>query len=130
MNSSVERPWTVALACAVSVGITVWDVISSATDEELQESQLFMALVLALTVIPLVFTFAAFFRRNWARIGLAVITALGLLSVPLFALFLQETMGPLDAEIVLYSIAEIIVLVLLFVRPSNAWYRRARAPAS
>jgi uncharacterized membrane protein len=130
MNTSVERPWTVALACAVSLGITIWDVISSVTDEGLEEAQFAMALLLALTVIPFIFTIAAFFRRNWARIGLAVLTVLGLLSVPLFALFLEEAMGPLDAETLIYSIAEVIVLVLLFVRPSNAWYRSARAPAS
>jgi hypothetical protein len=130
MNTSVERPWTVALACAVSLGITIWDVISSVTDEGLEEAQFAMALLLALTVIPFIFTIAAFFRRNWARIGLAVLTVLGLLSVPLFALFLEEAMGPLDAETLLYSIAEVMVLVLLFVRPSNAWYRKAPAPAS
>jgi hypothetical protein len=130
MNASGERPWTVALGCAVSLAISVWDVISSLNDEALQESRLFMALLLALTVIPFIFTIAAFFRRNWARIGLAVLTVLGLLSVPLFALFLEEAMGPLDAETLIYSIAEVIVLVLLFVRPSNAWYRSARAPAS
>jgi hypothetical protein len=130
MNTSVERPWTVALACAVSLGITIWDVISSVTDEGLEEAQFAMALLLALSVIPFIFTIAAFFRRNWARIGLAVLTTLGLLSVPIFALFWKEMMGPLDAETLLYSVAEAFVLVLLFVRPSNAWYRSARAPAS
>jgi hypothetical protein len=124
MSESGKRPWTVLSACVVSVGISVWDIVSSMSEEaELIDSGYFLALLAALMLIPLLFTIAAFFRRNWGRIGLAVITVLAFLSVPLFALFPEMGTLSIDAETVLYSVAEVVVLVLLFVPPSNAWYR-------
>jgi peptidoglycan/LPS O-acetylase OafA/YrhL len=130
MNRSASRPWTVALGCAVSFAISVWDLVSSFPDDEIVESHGFLALVLALSIVPVIFTLAAFFRRNWARIVLAVLTALSFVSVPLFAFFSEEAAGPLDTETVLYAIAEVIVVVLLFAPASNDWYRRYPAPIS
>jgi hypothetical protein len=127
MHRSIERPWTIALACAASFAISVWDVVSSVSGGESIDSHFFLALLVALIILPVIFTFAAFFRRNWGRIALAVITGLGLVSVPLFALFLEEMAGPLDSEAVLYAIAETVVIALLFVPVSNKWYRRSRA---
>jgi peptidoglycan/LPS O-acetylase OafA/YrhL len=130
MDRSIERPWTVALGCAVSLAISVWDVVSSISEEELVDSHYFLALLVAMTVIPVIFTLAAFFRRNWARIALAVLTAIGLVSAPLFAMFWEDMAGPIDTETVLYSITELVVIVLLFVPASNEWYRRSLAPSS
>ena len=117
----------VALGCAVSLAISVWDIVSWISEEELADSHYFLALLLAMTFIPVIFTLAAFFRRNWARIALAVLTALGLVSAPLFAIFWKEMAGPIDTQTVLYSIAELVVIVLLFVPASNEWYRRSLA---
>jgi hypothetical protein len=136
MNANVTRPWTVAAACAVSLGITVWDIVSTVSDEELLTMKGFAALIVALSLIPIIFTLAAYFRRNWGRIVLTIITALALLVVP--ALLLIEMGVPallqlepgeqiIDIEIVLYAIAEAIVIVLLFMPASNAWYREAGA---
>lgn len=111
----------------MSLAISVWDVVSAVSEEESVESYYFLSLLAALTILPVIFTLAAFFRRNWGRIALAVITGLGLVSVPLFALFFEELAGPLDAETVLYTVAEIVVIVLLFVPVSSKWYRRSPA---
>jgi hypothetical protein len=126
MNGSVERPWTVALGCAVSLATSIWDVVSWVSEPEVVESYGFRALLLALAVIPVLFTLAAFFRRNWGRIVLAIVVALGFVSIPLLALFGEKVAELLDAETVLYSIAEVVFIVLLFMPASNAWYRRSR----
>lgn len=115
------------MACAVSLAVCTWDIAWVISDEEVFESRSFLAVLLALNTIPLVFTFAAFFKRNWGRIILAVITALGALALPFVMLLGEEAGGgPLDAETVLYSLAEVTVIVLLFAPASNRWYRRPR----
>lgn len=126
-NESPKPPWTVALACAVSLAVCIWDITAAVSDEEVFESRSFLAILLALNTIPLVFTFAAFFRRNWGRIVLTVITALGALTLP-FVMLSGEQAGdvPVDVEAVLYSLAEVTVIVLLFAPRSNSWYRRPR----
>lgn len=130
MTEGVTRPWTVLLGCAVSLAISVWDIATSVSDEGIVESRSFLMLLLVLSMIPVFFTLAAFFGRNWARIALALLTALSIASVPLFGLVGEEMAVPLDAETMLYAFADIIVIVLLFVPASNAWYRRVGAESA
>lgn len=130
MNGGIARPWTVALGCAVSLAISVWDIANAVSDEEIVQSRGFLALLLALSMIPVIFTIAAFVRRNWGRIGLAVITALGVVSFPFLMLLGEEAAGPLDAETMLYAFADVVVIVLLFVPLSNDWYRSPRAESA
>jgi len=115
------------LACAVSVALSVWDTTATLSDEEVRESRSLLALLLTLYMIPPILTVAAFLRRNWGRIALATVTALGLLSTPLFIFLWDEIAGPLDAETLLYSLADGIVILLLFLPLSNAWYRNDSA---
>jgi hypothetical protein len=122
MNESVERPWTVALGCAIGLALFVWDIVSSISEQDTSVRIFF----LAVAIIPVPFTLAAFFRRNWGRIVLAIIAALGFVSVLLLPLFGDDMAGLFEAEFVIYSIAEIAFIVLLFVPASNAWYRRSR----
>lgn len=128
-EGTAGRPWTVALGCAVSLAISIWDIVSSMPDEEIAESPAFVAIVVSLSLIPALFTLAAFHRRNWARIAVAIITALGLVSIPLLTLFWEEMAGPWDAETALYTLAEIVVIVLLFAPASNEWYRHQPSAA-
>lgn len=127
MNTDSSRPWTVTLACVLSLAISIWDIVGSVTDQELVESLGLLAFVLALSVVPLIFTFAAFHRRNWGRIVLAVITALGIVSVPV--LMLLDAAGPVDAETVIYAVVDIAATGLLFVPTSSAWYRQSLVEA-
>lgn len=127
MIGSGERPWTVTTGCAISIAILVWNLVSAVSDELLAEMggllALLMVLLLALGVVPMIFTIAAFFRRNWGRIGLAVMTALGVLAVPFVMHLGQEMVETIDAETVLYAIADVVAVVFLFMPASNEWYR-------
>jgi peptidoglycan/LPS O-acetylase OafA/YrhL len=125
MNGSTTRPRTVAAGCAVSVAISVWDIASAISDEDLTETPDFLALLLVLSIVPVIFTVAAFLRRNWGRVGLAAVTVLGLLALPLLMFVEEEMRGPIDAEAVLYAIAGVVIIVLLFMPASNTWYRSA-----
>jgi hypothetical protein len=127
MNGSVTRPWTVTTGCAISITIFVWNFVSAGSDELLAEMggllALLLPLLLALGIVPMIFTIAAFFRRNWGRIGLVVIAALDVLAVPFVMHLEQEMVEPIDAETVLYAIAGVLAVVLLFMPASNEWYR-------
>jgi hypothetical protein len=127
MNEGATRPWTVALGCALSLGISVWDIATAVFDEEIVEYLSFLVLLLVLSVIPIIFTLAAFFRRNWGRIVLAVIAVLSVASVPLFGLLGEEMAVPFDTETVLYAFANGVVVMLLFLPASNDWYRKSSA---
>lgn len=130
MNEVVTRPWTVVLGCAMSLAISLWDVATSLSDKEIVESRTFLLLLLVLSMIPVIFTLAAFFRRNWARVVLGVLTALSIASIPLFKLLDEEMAVPLNAETVLRALADVLVIVFLFLPASNAWYRRTRAQSA
>jgi hypothetical protein len=130
MNQNNTRPGAVLLACVVSLAILVWDVISTVADGELLETPVFLALALVLIMIPLVFTVAAFLRRNWGRIVLAVMSVLGVVSFPLLLWLQRDLVADTAASLVqsaLYAAAEALVAVLLFLPASNAWYRAAHA---
>lgn len=118
------------MGCAVSLAISVWDIANAVSDEEIVQSRSFLALLLALSMILVIFTIAAFVRRNWGRIALAVITALGVVSLPFLMLLGEEAAGPLNAETMLYAFAGVVVIVLLFLPLSNDWYRRRRAESA
>src|SRR5262245_43831820 len=124
MDEPLTRPWTVTLGCALSVAICAWDIVDIAADPELLESVGWLALILTLPVLPLIFTTAAFLRRKWGRIVMAVIAALGVVCVPV--LMLLETGGPVDGETVLYAVVDVGAVVLLYLPLSNAWYRQPR----
>lgn len=124
MNESPKPPWTVWLACAASLAVCIWDIAWLVSDEEAVESMSFLAVLLVLNAIPVVFTFAAFLKRNWGRLSLAVITVLGASTLP-FVMF-SEGGEPIDTETVVYSLTEVAIVVLLFVPVSNKWYRKPR----
>jgi hypothetical protein len=89
MNENRIPPWTVSLGCAVSLAVCIWDIAWAVSDEEVFDSRSFLAILLGASTLPLA------------------------------VLFEEEVAGSVDAETVLYSLAEIIVLVLLFARASN-----------
>jgi hypothetical protein len=130
MKQYDTRPGTIVLACAASLAISVYDFVSTITDGELLEMPEVLALILVPSVIPIVFTIASFLRRNWGRIALAVLTALGAVSFPALLFFqpdlVADTPGSLVQE-ALYAVTEALVAVCLFLPASNAWYRTARA---
>ena len=126
MSENRRPPWAVSLACAISLSVCIWDIALVVLDKELIESAGFLIALLALNMIPLVFTLAAFVRRNWGRIVLVVLTALGALTLPFVMLSADHAYGTVDAETVLYTFAEVTIIVLLFVPASNRWYRKPR----
>jgi hypothetical protein len=68
-------------------------------------------------------------RRNWARIGYAVLFALGM---GYFVTHWQEVVdGPFRdlLSIVMQSGLQIVAMMLLFLPSSNAWFRPARDAA-
>ena len=129
MKEKTTRPWTVAVACAVSLVLCVWDIFWAVSGEEVEEMRYFEAVLVAFNLIPVVFTAAAYLRRHWGRIGLLVVTALGLLALPLVMFVEGEWVRETSAETVLYSVAGIVVIVLLMLPASGAWYRNAYVPA-
>ncbi len=129
MKERASRPWTVAVACAVSLVLCVWDIIWAVTGEEVEGMPYFEAVLVGFNLIPLVLTVAAYQGRRWGRIGLLVVTALGVLALPFVMLFEGEWVQEIDVETVLYTVAGIVVIVLLMLPASGAWYRRACVPA-
>jgi hypothetical protein len=130
MKQYETRPGTIVLACAASLAIWLYDVVSTVTDGELLEMPQLLVSMLVLSVIPLVLTVAAFLRRNWGRIALAVMTALGAVSFPALLFFQPDLVADTAVSLVreaLYAVAEALVAVCLFLPASNAWYRTARA---
>jgi hypothetical protein len=119
----------VAVACAVSLVLCVWDIFLAVSGEEIEDMPYFRAVLVAFNLIPAVFTAAAYQGRHWGRIGLLVVTALGVLALPLVILLEGEWMQAIDVETVLYSAAGVVVIVLLMLPTSGAWYRTARVPA-
>jgi hypothetical protein len=129
MKESASRPWTVAVACGVSLVLCVWDIFWAMTGEEVEDMPHFEAVLVAFNLIPVVLTAAAYLGRRWGRIGLLVVTALGVLALPFVMLLEGEWIREIDVETVLYSIAGIVVIVLLMLPTSVEWYRRACVPA-
>lgn len=130
MNQDNIRPWTVVLACVTSLAISAWDIVSAVGDDELLAPPGFVTLYIFMSLIPFGLTVASFLRRNWGRIALAAMTALGALSFPLLLLFQRDLIVDTTASLVegaLYGLAEAVVAVLLFLPASNAWYRAAHA---
>ena len=125
----IPRPWTVAVACAVSLVLCTWDIVWAFSGEELEDVPYFLPLLVALNCVPLVFTVAAYVGRGWGRVGLLVVTALGVLALPLIMLLGGDWAQEMDVETVLYTVAAIAVIALLVLPASGEWYRRARAPA-
>ena len=129
MKEAVSRPRTVSLACALSFVLCMWDIGWALSGEGLEDMPYFRVFLVALNLIPLAFTVAAYIGRYWGRIGLLVVTALGVLPLPLVIFFEKGWGQELDVETLLYSAAAILVVALLLLPASGAWYRRLRAPA-
>jgi hypothetical protein len=130
MNSSMTRPWTVTLGCALSLGISGWDIATAVSVEELIAPPGFVTSLLLVSMFPIIFAVAAFLRRNWGRLLLAAMAALEILSIPLFAAWGEEAAGSIDMENMLYTSAAAAVVVLMFLPESNDWYRRPRAESA
>jgi hypothetical protein len=84
--------------------------------------------LVVMTVLPLLFAISAFFRHGWARIGLAAVGLLGVLSFPLrLALESDLPLRGFSASIVfenvLYAGANALIVVLLFLPQSSRWFR-------
>jgi hypothetical protein len=124
---STSRPWPVASACALSLAVSVWDVASAISHEDVVGSPGLLVLILALTLVPVLLTVAAFLQQNWARIILAVISTFGILAIPIIMIVGEETAGAIDTETVLYALADALLIVLLFLPASNVWYRARSA---
>jgi len=126
MQTSASRPHSILLSCALSLALSFWDIGSTLSDDDITNDAEFSTLLLLFSVVPIVFTAAAFFRRNWGRIGMAALSVFGLLAAPLLMLVDKELVGPLDAGSLIYAAAEVVIVASLFVPSSNTWYRRAR----
>lgn len=113
MKERASRPWTVVVACAVSLVLCVWAIFWAVTGEEVEDMQYFEAVLVAFNLVPVTLTAAAYLGRRWGRIGLLVVTALGILALPLVMILEAAWAQDLDAETVLYSVAGIVVIVLL-----------------
>lgn len=127
MTVQVRRPWTVALGCALSLGISLWDIATTVSDEEIIDSRTLLSLLLMLSMIVVISALAAFFRQNWGRIVVAVLTGLSVASLPLFGLLGEDMAVPLDTEILLYAFADLLVILLLFLPASNNWFCKSHA---
>ena len=66
----------------------------------------------------------------WALSGLLVVTALGVMAWPLGMLMEADWAQEIDVETVLYLAAAIVIIAVLLLPESGAWYRRVREPAN
>ncbi len=128
MKEQSLRPMAVAVACAISLILCLWDMVWAFSGDGTEDVPYLETLLAAVNVIPLVFTVAAYLGRQWGRIGLIVITALGVLVLPFVVLVGEgEWAEVIYVESALYTAAAVVVLVLLMRPASAAWYRSLRA---
>lgn len=128
MKERSSRPWSVTGACAISLTLSAYDMFCAMSGEKVEDMPYLDEALLALNLVPVMFTAAAYLGRRWGRMGLLAVTALGLLAWPLLMLLDEQWVQELGLEALLYSIAGVMVLVLLLLPPSGEWYRRAYAP--
>jgi hypothetical protein len=113
---SEERPWTVTLGCVINFALAFFSILLAAADTEVNAAA--VLLITVFTAIPVTFTLGAWFRRDWGRILLAVITGLPLL-------VFEVTGKAWSLSQVVFLVVDLTVIALLFLPASNQWYRPA-----
>ena len=131
MNTASNlRPRNVVIAVAILCVVQMYDLVSVLSHVEqlvlIRRSSTndVYATVLVGVCVSLFFIYKIFERRNWARIAYLVLFLLGVLAEVsgVITLFHQRSIWtPLD---IFSSIAEIVVLILLFTGLGNSWFKR------
>lgn len=128
----MPRPWTVALACAGSIALCAWDILTTLLSAELRSAPRFLAAIVLLSMLPAIFAVAAFRRKNWGRLVTIALCAIGALALPVMWFFdpsLHADSPISRIESVLYALIELVIATLLLSPSSNVWYRAVHADA-
>ena len=141
MEPSTARrrpPITVVLALSVLAVITlyaVWDVLSDR--ESLASAPMpgfgtwfWWLFAIFGVLLPVGLGFAILARRHWARVALLVLFAIEWLVIVVASAVAEIAEVLFDVGFLVWLVAELVMLVLLFLAPSSRWFRVRSAGAS